>query len=99
MKNTAVPPKTPHSKPDIRIRSTIPFKLKDKKGRQYKAFNLFTQFGFLPETIIITKEQGNHRIFLSAVLTKEEMAKEDKLKKKTKLSEIAPTTHARNDIQ
>ncbi len=88
MKNTVTSPKTSPPEPDIRIRSTIPFKLKDKTGRQYKAFNLFKQFGFLPETVIITKVQGNQRIFLSAVLTKEEMVKEDKLK----------TTHARNNI-
>lgn len=87
--------KNNNREPDIRIRSTIPFKLKDKKGRQYKAFNLFTQFGFLPETIIITKVQGNQRIYLSAVLTKKEMAKEDKLKKKVSVKEL---TNARNNI-
>ena len=90
MKKTVTSPKTLPTEPDIRLRSTIPFKLKDKKGRQYKAFNLFTQFGFLPETIIITKEAGCQRIILSAVLNKDEMAKEDKLKK-------APT-NARNNI-
>ena len=66
-----------NKEPDIRIRSTIPFKLKDRKGRNYQAFNLFTQFGFLPETIIISKEQGGFRLVLSAILTKDEMKKED----------------------
>jgi hypothetical protein len=72
-------------KSDLRIRSTIPFKLKDRVNRNYKAFNLITQFGFLPETIIITKEQGTQKIYLSAVLTKEELAKEKKIKAKLKI--------------
>jgi len=74
----------PNKKPDIRIRSTIPFKLRDRKDKNYKAFNLFTQFGFLPETIIISKQQSGFRLVLSAVLTKEEMEKEDKIIKKIK---------------
>lgn len=63
------------SKPDIKIRSTIPFKLKDKIGREYKIFDLKSQFGFVPEKIIIGKIRGSQRIVLSAILTDEEKAK------------------------
>jgi len=66
----------------IKIRSTIPFKLKDRQDRNWKAFNLMSQFNFLPETIIISKPHGQNNVFiLSAVLTKEELAKIKELKK------------------
>ena len=72
-------------KEDIKIRSTIPFKLKDRQNRNWKAFNLKAQFGFLPETIIISKPHGQNNVFnLSAVLTKEELTKIKEQKKKTK---------------
>jgi len=67
---------------NIKIRSTIPFKLKDRVDRNWKAFNLKAQFGFLPESIIISKPHGQNNVFiLSAVLTKEELAKLKESKK------------------
>jgi len=79
-------------KPDIRVRSTVPFKLKNKTDRDWRAFNLESTFGFLPETIIISKPRGmNNVIVLSAVLqngrwvdTKEEMEKVKKSEQKKK---------------
>lgn len=54
-----------------KLRSTVPFKLKDKEGRDWKAFDLKAQFGFLPETILVSKLHGkNNIIVLSAVLPK-----------------------------
>jgi hypothetical protein len=54
---------------DSRVTSTLPFKLKDKNERNWKAFNLKTQFGFIPETIVISKLHGmNNVIVLSAVI-------------------------------
>ena len=72
--------------PDIKIRSTIPFKLKDKPGREYKIFNLKTQFGFIPEQIIIGKVKGSSRMVLSAVLTDNEKAKIIEPREKIKVS-------------
>ena len=59
------------SKKDIQILTTTPFKLKDKRDRSWKAFNLKSQFGFLPESIIISKVDGkNNLLILSAVIPK-----------------------------
>ncbi len=70
------------STPNIKLRSTVPFKLKDKTDRNWKAVNLLSQFGFLPETILISKPHGmNNTVILSAVLTKEELEKERLLEK------------------
>ena len=56
---------------DIKLRSTVPFKLKDRTDRNWKAFNLKSQFGFIPKNIIISKPWGqNNVIILSAVLPK-----------------------------
>lgn len=58
---------------DIQVRRTGSFKLKDKENRNYQAINLIKQFGFLPEVIIIEKEQGRSNAFrVLAVLTEEE---------------------------
>jgi hypothetical protein len=55
-----------------KLRSTVPFKLKDKNERNWKAFNLKTQFGFIPEVIIISKfPRKNNIIILSAVVPPE----------------------------
>lgn len=68
---------------DIKVKSTIPFKLKDKDDRNWKAFNLKAQFGFTPESIIISKPWGmNNKFILSAVMPKEEIAKREKPEKK-----------------
>ena len=57
--------------PDTKIISTVPFKLKDKIGKSSKVFDLKTQFGFIPEKIVISKVPQKHRIILSAILTDE----------------------------
>ena len=69
-------------KQNTKLRSTIPFKLKDRPfERQWKAINLKSQFGFLPENIIISKLHGmNNTIVLSAVLPNQELTKKKKSK-------------------
>lgn len=63
----------------IRVKSTPQFKLKDTRGRSWQGIHLRRQFGFIPEVIIIEKMPGqNNRLVVRAVLTKEEMEKEDK---------------------
>lgn len=71
---------------DTPLRSTIPFKLKDRpSSRAWKAFKLKGLFGFIPEIIIISKVQGqNNKFIFSAVLTEEEIKKENTLKTKKK---------------
>jgi hypothetical protein len=73
--------------PDIKVKSTRPVKLKDRPGRHFMAYNLKALFGFVPETIIISKPTrgSNNWFILSAVLTDEEIAKEDKRVKMEKL--------------
>ncbi len=59
-------------------RSLPPFKLKDKVGRGGVRYNLKKTFGFVPEDIIIQKVAGHHDMFiLSAVMTQEELDKEN----------------------
>jgi hypothetical protein len=80
MAKPARPPKDPQ---EIRVKNTPPFKLKDRPGRQYQAIHLKTQFGFIPEVIIIEKVRGsNNALIVRAVLTPEEIAQEEGLKKK-----------------
>jgi len=63
---------------DIRVKSTPSFKLKDKAGRMYQAIHLRKQFGFVPDVIIVEKVPGvNNHIVVRAVLTEEEIKKED----------------------
>lgn len=62
----------------IRVRSTPPFKLKDKVGRNYQVLKLM-DFGFLPEVLIIEKvPRESNTIVIRAILTDEEKKKEDK---------------------
>lgn len=57
-------------KNDIETISTISFKLKDKPGRDWKAFNLVSQFGFVPENVIVSKVRSKNNTFVfSAVKT------------------------------
>lgn len=68
---------------DIRVKTTQSFKLKDKVGRQYKVLPLEKLFGFAPETIIIEKVHGqNNQIVVRAVLTDEEIKREEELRNK-----------------
>lgn len=62
---------------ELRVRNSPEFKLKDKAGRQYTIVNL-KDFGFLPERIIIEKTYGRSNTFIiRAILTDEEIKKED----------------------
>lgn len=71
--------------PDVRVRTTPPFKLKDKESRKYQGINLKKQFGFIPEVIIIEKVQGyNNTMVVRAVLTEDEIKKEKELLKISK---------------
>ena len=68
--------------PDIRVRTSHPFKLKDKDKRHYIPIHLEKMFGFVPEVIIVEKIPGkNNTMIVRAVMTEEEIKKEDKLKK------------------
>jgi len=69
----------------VRFKSTPYFKLKDKQKRNFQVINLAKQFGFAPEVIIIEKLAGhNNALVVRAVLTSEEMDKEDQLLVKDK---------------
>jgi|GEM_PF-6618844 len=66
---------------ELRVKTTPAFKLKDKQGKQFQFINLHKQFGFLPEVIIVEKVQGVKNAFIvRAVLTEEEMRKEDNIR-------------------
>jgi len=69
-----------------RVRSTKPFKLKDRPvNRQYVTINLKGVFGFVPETLIINKVPGsNNKFSVLAVLTPEEEKKEAEILKQEK---------------
>lgn len=72
-------------KPTIQLRSTPPFKLKDKVGRSYQFINLKRQFGFTPEVIIIEKVQNHTNVIIvRAILTEEEIKKSQSLPSKSK---------------
>lgn len=76
-------PKTAKTDDSVRVKTTPPFKLKDKQGRNWQGINLLKQFGFLPETIIVEKLPGvTNGLIVRAVLTPEEIAKEDQVKPK-----------------
>lgn len=51
-------------KPGIETVSTMPFKLKDKNDRGWKAFHLKSQFGFDPEIIVVSKVKGKNNIIM-----------------------------------
>lgn len=71
-------------KGDVRVKNTPIFKLKDKPRRQFQGINLLKQFGFIPEVIIIEKVRGmNNGLIVRAVMTEEEIKKEEALLKVT----------------
>lgn len=72
--------------PEIRVKTTPAFKLKDRvPRRRYQAIHLKKQFGFVPEVIIIEKVHGRNNVFIvRAVMTPEEIKKENKRKKELK---------------
>lgn len=81
----------------VRFKSTRPFKLKDKPHRQGVVFNLREVFGFLPETIVVEKVRGsNNAIFVRAILTPEEIEKEEKINKEKLEKSIAKNITSAN---
>lgn len=80
-----MPKKKEESNEGLRVRTSPPFKLKDKAGRNFKVLRL-RDFGFLPETIIIEKvPRESNTLVIRAVLTEEEIKKEDKRLAKLKV--------------
>lgn len=72
-------PKKEEKQPDIRVRSTRDFKLRDNPpNRRVQFINLKQVFGFVPEVIAVEKVVGSWRVIVRAILTQEEMDKEDK---------------------
>ena len=67
---------------EVRVKTTLPVKLKDKDKRHYQAYHLKELFGFVPEIIIVEKVQGKNNTFiLRAIMTPEAIKAEDKKKK------------------
>jgi len=66
--------------PEIRVKTTPAFKLKDKTPRRrWQGIHLKKAFGFIPEVIIIEKVWGRNNTFIvRAVMTPEEQKKEKK---------------------
>lgn len=63
----------------LRVRTSRPFALKDKVGRNFVVIRPTIDFGFYPEMMVIEKVPGqNNRMVVRAVLTPEEIEKEDK---------------------
>lgn len=80
IKKVELPETTAERKVDhgIRVKNTAPFKLKDTQNRQYMVIPFKEVFKFIPETIIVEKVRGsNNTIFVRAVLTEDEIKKED----------------------
>ena len=50
--------------PKVETISTVPFKLKDKNDRGWKAFHLKSQFGFVPEIVVVSKVNGKNNIMI-----------------------------------
>ena len=68
--------------PEIRVKSSPPFKLKDRPNRQFVRIRL-SDFGFMPEEIIIYKvPNSNNKFVINAILTPDEIKKQDEQMKK-----------------
>jgi hypothetical protein len=65
----------------VRVKTTQPFKLKDKDGRRFVVIKLKEQFGFTPESIIIEKVQGHHNTLVVRAVMTEEAIKEEQERK------------------
>lgn len=62
----------------LACKSTPVIKLKDAPNRGGVKFHLKNDFGFVPEEIIVQKVHGrNNAIIVSAVLTQDELKKEE----------------------
>lgn len=65
-------------KESLRIKATPYFKLKKEKDRNYVGITFKREFGFIPEQIIVERlTSRNNYIRIIAVLTDEEIKKED----------------------
>lgn len=65
----------------VRVKTTQPFKLKDKERRRFVVIKLKEQFGFTPESIIIEKVQGHHNTMVVRAVMTEEAIKEEQERK------------------
>lgn len=71
---------------EVRVRTSPAFKLKDKQGRFYVLLDLKRDFGFIPEKIIIEKMPNyNNTFVVRAILTEDEIKKENEVKKNLKV--------------
>jgi len=77
----------------LKGRITLPFKMKNKLGKNQMSFRLKELFGFLPEVIVFMYVQGEaHQFQLFAEFTPEEQAKEI-LRQKEELINKEGQTH------
>lgn len=75
-------------KTQIRVHNSPAFKLKDKERRNHVLINFQKDFGFIPEQIIIEKVKGyNNAFIVRAILTPEEIKKEDERIKNLKATQ------------
>ena len=69
---------------DIRVKNTPVFKLKSKPKKHFQMIHLVNQFGFVPEVLIFERVLGMKNEFMvRAILTQEELEKEEKMLAKT----------------
>ena len=69
----------------LKIKATPFFKLHKDQGKHYQGINLRKQFGFIPENIIIERLPSRNNVYrVCAVLTEEEIKKEEALSVKIK---------------
>lgn len=71
----------------LRVKSTSSFKLKDKAGRSFQVLKL-SDFGFIPEVLIIDKVAGeSNTLIVRAVMTEEAIKEEDARLAKLKVAD------------
>lgn len=62
---------------ELQVKTSPPFRLKDRVGKNFQVMNIRKQFGFVPETIIIERMIGTKDVIVvRAVLTEDEKVKE-----------------------
>lgn len=68
------------AQPKLYVRSTPPFKLRQKDGKHIQGINIAKQFGFMPEVLIFERLLiGKNEFVVRAILNDEEIAKAQKL--------------------
>lgn len=73
---------------DYPVKKTLPIRFSDKVGKDVIIFDFKKIFGFLPEKIILQKVLGQKNlIVLCAVLTDEELKKEEEQRKATLMAQ------------